>query len=58
MSILFLSDGAQTRGLLQPLEGAALAKQACYPVYTIALGTPEGFRGYPPDRHWGPMRSG
>ena len=42
MSILFLSDGTQTRGVLQPLEGAALAKQAGFPVYTIALGTPEG----------------
>ena len=42
VSILFLSDGAQTRGLLQPLQGAALAKQAGFPVYTIALGTPDG----------------
>jgi Ca-activated chloride channel family protein len=42
VSILFLSDGAQTRGLLQPLEGAKLAKDAGFPVYTIALGTPEG----------------
>lgn len=42
VSILFLSDGAQTRGILQPLEGAALAKDARYPVYTVALGTPEG----------------
>ena len=42
VSILFLSDGAQTRGVLQPLEGAALAKQAAIPVYTIALGTPAG----------------
>jgi Ca-activated chloride channel homolog len=41
-SILFLSDGAQTRGILQPLEGAALAQDACIPVYTIALGTPQG----------------
>jgi Ca-activated chloride channel family protein len=41
-SILFLSDGAQTRGILQPLEGAALAQEACVPVFTIALGTPEG----------------
>ena len=41
-SILFLSDGAQTRGILQPLEGAALAKDAGIPVFTIALGTPEG----------------
>ena len=42
MSILFLSDGAQTRGLLQPLEGAQLAKEAGFPVYTVALGTPDG----------------
>jgi Ca-activated chloride channel family protein len=41
-SVLFLSDGAQTRGILQPLEGAALAQEACMPVYTVALGTPEG----------------
>ncbi len=42
MSILFLSDGAQTRGILEPIEGAALARDACFPVYTIALGTAEG----------------
>ncbi len=42
VSILFLSDGAQTRGVLQPLEGAALAEKACFPVHTIALGTPSG----------------
>jgi Ca-activated chloride channel family protein len=42
VSILFLSDGAQTRGLLQPLEGAQLAKDAGVPVYTVALGTPDG----------------
>ena len=42
VSILFLSDGAQTRGILQPAEGAALAKQACFPVYTVSLGTPQG----------------
>ena len=42
VSILFLSDGAQTRGLLQPLEGAKLAREACFPVHTVALGTPEG----------------
>ena len=41
VSILFLSDGAQTRGFLQPLEGAELAKEAGFPVYTVALGTPE-----------------
>jgi Ca-activated chloride channel family protein len=42
VSILFLSDGAQTRGILQPLDGAALAKEARFPVYTVSLGTPEG----------------
>ena len=42
VSVLFLSDGAQTRGILQPLEGAALARDACFPVFTVALGTPKG----------------
>jgi Ca-activated chloride channel family protein len=42
VSILFLSDGHQTRGYLQPLEGALRAKQAGIPVYTVALGTPNG----------------
>lgn len=42
VSILFLSDGAQTRGELQPLEGADRARVAGIPVYTIALGTPNG----------------
>jgi Ca-activated chloride channel homolog len=42
VSILFLSDGAQTRGQLLPLEGAERAKQAGIPVYTVALGTPNG----------------
>jgi Ca-activated chloride channel homolog len=42
VSILFLSDGKQTRGTLQPLQGAQLAKTAGIPVYTIALGTPNG----------------
>jgi Ca-activated chloride channel family protein len=41
-SILFLSDGAQTRGILAPYEGAERAKAAGIPVYTVALGTPEG----------------
>jgi Ca-activated chloride channel family protein len=60
VTVLFLSDGSQTRGILQPLEGAARASAARIPVYTIALGTPEGtitrdFGGYqrtipvPPD---------
>jgi Ca-activated chloride channel homolog len=42
VSILFLSDGAQTRGTLLPLEGADRAKEAGIPVYTVALGTPNG----------------
>lgn len=42
VSILFLSDGAQTRGTLQPLEGAERARTAGIPVYTVALGTPNG----------------
>ena len=41
-SILFLSDGHQTRGTLEPLQGAARAKAAGIPVYTVALGTPNG----------------
>jgi Ca-activated chloride channel family protein len=42
VSILFLSDGAQTRGDLLPLEGAQRAKAAGIPVFTVALGTPNG----------------
>jgi Ca-activated chloride channel family protein len=42
VSILFLSDGAQTRGALEPLQGADRAKAAGIPVYTVALGTPNG----------------
>jgi Ca-activated chloride channel family protein len=41
-SILFLSDGAQTRGYLTPEEGADRAKAAGIPVYTISLGTEDG----------------
>ena len=48
VSILFLSDGHQTRGLLEPLEGAARAKAVGIPVYTIALGTPNGVLTRPP----------
>jgi Ca-activated chloride channel homolog len=42
VSILFLSDGAQTRGELLPLDGADRARAAGIPVYTVALGTPHG----------------
>ncbi|MDX6538792.1 MAG: Ca-activated chloride channel [Gaiellales bacterium] len=55
-AILLLSDGAQTRGVLAPLEGAQRAKSYGIPVYTVALGTPSGVlkrggfeRPVPPD---------
>ena len=41
-AVVLLSDGAQTRGVLEPNEGARLAKEAGVPVYTIALGTLSG----------------
>lgn len=41
-SILLLSDGAQTRGLLSPGQGAERAQTAGIPVFTIALGTDGG----------------
>jgi Ca-activated chloride channel family protein len=49
VSILFLSDGHQTQGVLSPREGAAKAKAAGFPVYTVALGTTGAttLRGYP-----------
>jgi Ca-activated chloride channel family protein len=40
-SILLLSDGANSSGI-EPLDGAAKARKAKAPVYTIALGTPSG----------------
>jgi Ca-activated chloride channel homolog len=42
VTILFLSDGHQNRGELQPLQGADVAKRAGIPVYTVALGTKGG----------------
>jgi Ca-activated chloride channel family protein len=41
-AIILLSDGAQTRGILQPLDGAARAHKAGIRIYTIALGTNHG----------------
>jgi Ca-activated chloride channel family protein len=39
VTVLFLSDGKQNRGIIQPLDGAARARRAGVPVYTVALGT-------------------
>jgi Ca-activated chloride channel family protein len=39
VSVLFLSDGHQNRGVIQPLDGAQMARRAGVPVYTVALGT-------------------
>ncbi len=41
-AIVLLSDGAQTRGLLTPDQGAQRASKAGVPVHTIALGTLDG----------------
>src|SRR3954454_13544268 len=41
-AIVLLSDGAQTRGTLTPLQGAALARNAGIRVFTVALGTNNG----------------
>ncbi len=41
-AVVLLSDGSQTRGLLEPDEGARVAQRAGVPVYTIALGTLSG----------------
>lgn len=40
-AILLLSDGANTRGTA-PATAAAAARKAGIPIYTIALGTPDG----------------
>jgi Ca-activated chloride channel family protein len=39
VTILFLSDGRQNRGLVPARDGAETARQAGIPVYTVALGT-------------------
>ena len=41
-SILVLSDGAQTQGVLTPQQAAQRAKKLRIPVYTVAFGTAEG----------------
>jgi len=41
-SILVLSDGAQTQGVLEPVAAARRAKALKIPVYTVAFGTADG----------------
>jgi Ca-activated chloride channel homolog len=41
-SILLISDGAQTVGPVTPAQAAARARSAGVPIYTVALGTPDG----------------
>jgi Ca-activated chloride channel family protein len=45
VTVVFLSDGRQNRGIVQPLDGARRAKAAGIPVYTVALGTRRGDSG-------------
>jgi Ca-activated chloride channel family protein len=45
-AIVLLSDGAQTRGVLTPLQGAIRARDAGIRVYTVALGTKNGTLGF------------
>jgi Ca-activated chloride channel homolog len=60
VSVLFLSDGHQTRGILNPLQGAQKARAAGIPVYTVALGTTGNttLRGYPGGFGGGPLGPG
>jgi Ca-activated chloride channel homolog len=49
-AVVLLSDGAQNRGSLRPLQAAQLAKAAGIRVFTIAFGTSKGtvrFEGVP-----------
>jgi Ca-activated chloride channel family protein len=47
VTILFLSDGRQNRGLIPAAQGASIAADAEIPVFTVALGTdrPDGAVG-------------
>jgi Ca-activated chloride channel family protein len=47
-AIVLLSDGAQTRGVLTPMEGATLARNAGIRVFTVVLGTNHGTLGFGP----------
>jgi Ca-activated chloride channel family protein len=52
-AIVLLSDGAQTRGVLTPLQGAERARNAGIRVFTIALGTNHGTLGIGPFGSYG-----
>ena len=52
-AILLLSDGSQTEGVLLPMQGAARARSYKIPVYTVALGTPDGIVEF---NRWGSTR--
>ena len=41
-AIVLLSDGAQNRGVIQPLQAASNARAAGIRVYAVSLGTPGG----------------
>jgi Ca-activated chloride channel homolog len=41
-AIVLLSDGAQNRGILQPLQAAHRAKAAGIRIFPVSLGTPNG----------------
>ena len=47
-AIVLLSDGAQTRGVLTPLQGAARASDAGIRIFTVVLGTNHGTLGFGP----------